>query len=501
MTDLQSRGGVRDGAPGSRRGAFARAHYAVAMEDHLRLRSAYRRRVITHAFGERYDSPVPLALFVLGGAVVVLLSFAFVWRRSVPGDEGPALDDVIVPPRPGRTASAASVLALALLVLAGLAGSQEVPENILPTVFWLVVWVVVPLSVGVLGDWTGPVNPFAAIARAAGSPRLRRALLGREEALEWDPARAWWISAGVYAVVVVGELVVNGVATLPRVTALALVVYALLCAAGAVLVGADAWTARAEMFTVVLATWGRLGWWRFRAPGRRGFGGGLDVPFEASPGRVVGVLLLLVSVSFDGLLSTPQWGRLAGGLPAGWTPGTSGYQLFATLTFGLLTVGTLAAFGAFAAGAGMASGRRVAPVHALTGLLPSLLPIAYGYLLAHYLQYVLVNGQLLLPLIGNPIGSESWPLHLPYPFTDEYEVATGIMPTSVVWYAQIVVIVAAHVVAVVLAHRHLAGRTREVHRARRSELPWLVAMVAYTMLSLWLLAQPLVEQASPATPS
>src|SRR5436190_20779285 len=36
-----------------------------------------------HAFGERYDSPVPLALFVVGGAVVVLLSFLLVYRTTV----------------------------------------------------------------------------------------------------------------------------------------------------------------------------------------------------------------------------------------------------------------------------------------------------------------------------------------------------------------------------------------------------------------------------------
>jgi hypothetical protein len=391
------------------------------------------------------------------------------------------------------------VLVLALLVLAGLLGSQEVPENILPTAFWLVAWVALPLAVGVVGDFTGPVNPFAAIARAAGSARLRRLVLGREEPLAWSPRRAWWISAAVFSLVVVGELVVNDVATLPRVTAVALVAYALVCAAGGVAVGADAWNTRAEMFTVVFSTWGRLGWFRFRAPGRRGFGGGLDVPFEASPGRVVGVLLLLVSVSFDGLLSTPQWGRLAGGLPAGLAPGTGGYRVFATAIFAALTVGTLVVFGAFAVGAGRAAGRRLGGVHALTGLLPSLLPIAYGYLLAHYLQYVLINGQLLLPLVGNPVGSESWPLHLPYPFNDDYEVATGIMPTSVVWYVQIVVIVLAHVVAVVLAHRHLAATAPARREARRSEWPWLVAMVGYTMLSLWLLAQPLVEEAAKAT--
>ena len=43
--------------------------------------------MIAHAFGERYDSPVPLALFVLGGAAAVLASFALVYRRET-GAEG-----------------------------------------------------------------------------------------------------------------------------------------------------------------------------------------------------------------------------------------------------------------------------------------------------------------------------------------------------------------------------------------------------------------------------
>jgi len=459
--------------------------------------------VIAHAFGERYDSPVPLALFVLGGAAAVLASFALVYRREAAAEGsdavGDASPDVVVPPRAGPAAAIASVVVLGLLVLAGLLGSQEVPENILPTAFWLVAWVATPLAVGVLGDFTGPANPFAAIARGADRPGARRLLLGRTAPLGWRPERAWWITNAVFALVVVGELILNGVAVLPRVTAVGLVAYALVCAAGGLVVGADAWTSRAEMFTVVFATWGRLGWFRFRAGGRRGFAGGLDMPFEASTGRVVGVLMLLVSVSFDGVLSTPQWSRFTAGLPTPVARGTHGYEVLATAAFAALTLATLAVFGAFALGAARAAGRRPGVVSALTGLLPSLLPIAFGYLLAHYLQYILVNGQLLFPLIGNPVGSQGWPLHLPYPFNDDYEVATGVMPTSVVWYVQIVVIVLAHVVAVVLAHRHLAATAPARREARRSEWPWLAAMVGYTMLSLWLLAQPLVEQAAKAT--
>jgi hypothetical protein len=130
-------------------------------------------------------------------------------------------------------------------------------------------------------------------------------------------------------------------------------------------------------------------------------------------------------------------------------------------------------------------------------LLPSLVPIAFGYLLAHNLEYILVNGQLMFPLLGNPPGGEdNWPLapHMPYPFNDSYEVNHSFLPSGFYWYVSLVVIIAVHVYAVILAHRHLVrvGATRELEL--RSEYPWLAAMVGYTCLSLWLLAQPLTKE-------
>jgi len=155
-------------------------------------------------------------------------------------------------------------------------------------------------------------------------------------------------------------------------------------------------------------------------------------------------------------------------------------------------------FGLFALAAVRAGGIRSGPRAALSGLLPSLVPIAFGYLLAHNAAYLLVNSQLMLPLIGNPVGMTSWPIHLPYSFNGTYEPNHTFLPSAFYWYLGVVVIVAVHVVAVVLAHRHLAGGARDERRARRSEYPWLVAMVAYTAFSLYLIAQPLVQESNPA---
>jgi hypothetical protein len=163
-------------------------------------------------------------------------------------------------------------------------------------------------------------------------------------------------------------------------------------------------------------------------------------------------------------------------------------------------VSTLVVFGLFAVAVARAGGHRGSPVAALSGLLPSLVPIAFGYLLAHNLEYLVVNGQLLIPLLGHPAGVSGgqW---LPAPFNDSFEVHRSLLPSGFYWYVAVAVIVAVHVVAVFLAHRHLVAAGDGQVRARRSEYPWLAAMVAYTMLSLWLLAQPLMEQAAGTSPS
>jgi len=57
----------------------------------------------------------------------------------------------------------------------------------------------------------------------------------------------------------------------------------------------------------------------------------------------------------------------------------------------------------------------------------------------------------------------------------------------------LVAIVLGHVAAVSLAHI-VALRRFEDHRlAIRSQIPMLVLMIAYTMMSLWIIAQPIVE--------
>jgi hypothetical protein len=459
--------------------------------------------ILAHAFGARYDLPIPLKLFVLGGAVVVVLSFLVAERRTVDTSIKTVPTDVTyIRPwtRSGVIWASISMLFLAFLIIVGITGSQEIPENIVPTSFWLVVWIIVPLTCGILGDWTQALNPFATLAKLCDRPGLRRTVLGSERPVGWPAKLGWWPAVVLYFLTACGELIVNKTAVQPRITALSLLVYALVSSFCGLMFGRR-WLERGEMFSVLFSTWGRLGFFRFGAYGRRGFAGGLDVPFEPSPSRTAFVLLLLVSVNFDGLISTPHWTSLTTHLKLAAPHPAYRLEIFATLVFLAIAVVVYAVFGGFAYAAARAAGVRERLVAALADLLPSMLPIAFGYLIAHNLQYVLINSQLLLPLIGNPTGLNSWPIHLFFPFNDNFEPHVKFLPNSFYWYFAVVVIIAVHIIAVVIAHRHLTLRSTGRAQARRGEYRWLVAMVAYTMLSLWLIAQPLTKEDKPASSS
>lgn len=439
---------------------------------------------LAHAFGERVELPIPLVAFVLGGAAVVAVSFVAVLPTKVDRREKDTPDATQVR-RVSTLAGAVGLVLVAALCWAGLAGAQEVPENILPTVFWVYVWVVVPLLCGTIGDFTNGVNPYGFLAQLGEklSPAKR----------SWPAWLGWWPAVVLIAAGTLAELIFNATTTLPRVIAWMLIGYAVYSVAMGALFGATAFRQRGELFTALFGLWGRLGYFRFGAPGRRGFAGGLESPFERSVSRSIFVLLLLVSISFDGLLSTPQWGRFQARHIA--FNDIHGAYVFRSVAFLVLTLVLYGVFLVFSTAVASAGGRHRSVFDTLSRLLPSLVPIAFGYLLAHYLQYVLINGQLILPLLGAP-GGAGTNLHLPYPFNDSYEVHTHFLPNAFYWYVDVAVIVAVHIVAVVLAHRSLARVGRTERTARRAEYPWIVAMVAYTALSLWLLAQPLTAAKS-----
>ena len=120
----------------------------------------------------------------------------------------------------------------------------------------------------------------------------------------------------------------------------------------------------------------------------------------------------------------------------------------------------------------------------------TLVPIALVYNAAHNYSYVVVSSQYMIPLLNDPL-HRGW--HL-LPAVASFTPNFGLAQASTVWYADIVLIVLGHVIAVFLSHLRAGERFRTAQRALLSQYPMLLLMVLYTMTSLWILAQPITKE-------
>src|SRR5262249_29715079 len=103
--------------------------------------------------------------------------------------------------------------------------------------------------------------------------------------------------------------------------------YSLLTWAGMALFGSQAWLRNGEVFTIFFGLFARFAPTEPAASGfaARPFAAGLLSRAAASPSEVALILLVLASVLFDGLLTTPEWaatqtwlhGTISGSSPIG----------------------------------------------------------------------------------------------------------------------------------------------------------------------------------------
>src|SRR6185369_2484816 len=142
-----------------------------------------------------------------------------------------------------------------------------------------------------------------------------------------------------------------------------------------------------------------------RALNLRPFGAGLLDGGGVSTSMVAFVLVLLSSVTFDGFTATPAWATIESAAYAALPP-LGGQRLAVIGTLGLLGFALLFAllYAAFARWMARAGGQPASGTAVARAFVVSLIPIAVAYHLAHYLTYMLVQGQRIIPLASDPLG-------------------------------------------------------------------------------------------------
>ena len=504
---------------------------------------------LAHGFAQRYDLPVPLGLYITGAALTVALSFgviAFFVRGRRAARDYPRFD-LLRSPLGGLISSRwligllrlLSVAGLVVVVVAGFVGAQNPYKNIAPTVIWVIWWVGFAYISGLIGNLWSLLNPWSSVFRWAESlvTRLtpaRRLGLG----LAWPKWLGNWPAVLLFVWFVWAELVWPE-SDNPAKLSLAALTYSILTWLGMLMFGRHAWLRHGEAFSLVFGFFARFSCTEIRvtdssviqacsaAHGHAGGRAGVDCLecFERAPAaerqlnlrpwavglltdRPIGasatvfVLVMLASVTFDGLLATPLWAEIASWMLYSQElrplilalQGITGNAIasistIAMLIFFLLFFVLYGLFNILMFFATPAAARRGTTVGQLIGsFVLSLVPIALAYHLAHYLSFLLIVGQYVIPLASDPFGL-GWNLF----GTRLYMVDIGIVGARFVWITSVVAIVIGHIVAVWLGHVMALRTFRDNRAALLSQVPMLLLMVGYTMLSLWILAQPVVE--------
>jgi hypothetical protein len=441
--------------------------------------------VFAHGLVQRSSLPIPEWLFGWAAAVVLCLSFvalAILWPK-------PRLEDPAWRPLPGGLGRflgsrgielAGGVIGVAVLVLvlaSGYFGPDTPLDNFAPTFVFITFWVGLVFVSALFGDVFGVFNPWRALGRVlfrGRAPRPYPEWLGR-----------WPAVAGLLAFTWI-ELA-SGWGEVPVTLATAVLGYSVLTLVAMGVYGAEPWTRHGETFSVYFNLFSRLSIFETRGVvGTRPFLGGLP-RLDPVPGTVALVVVMIGTVTFDGLSQGQLWKDLAVQLNDG----------FEAIGFGLDTTPKLVATVGLAIGVTIAGGFYTLGIEGARsvggdldaeqlrrGFIHSLVPIAMVYVAAHYLTFLLFEGQSIFYLASDPFG-EGWDLF----GTASSAIDYGLLSQNAAWYLQVGFVVLGHVAALVLAHDRALVLYGDPKLAVRSQYWMLAIMVGFTSLALWLLAQ------------
>jgi hypothetical protein len=446
---------------------------------------------LAHGLVGRQDLPIPRWLFAWGAAVVLVISFvalAVLWPR--PRLEEAAERRVLrVPAVLEVVCGVLGIAAFALVVYAGLAGTQTPTANITPTVIYVLFWVGIPFASAVFGDVFAAFNPWRAVARAV-SWAAGRASGGRlPEPMAYPAWLGRWPAAfGILAFAWVELVYANR--DDPSILAVLALLYAATQLIGMSVYGIDAWSRRADAFSVYFNLFSKIAplHWRERTLYRRPPLAGAP-HLDLVPGTVALLCVMIGTTSFDGFSQGTLWSGTNAIAPTlqqrfinlGFSQEIA---LEITFTIGLLFMVCFVG-GLYRAGiAGMGSiGGHHAPGELARRFAHSLIPIALAYVVAHYFSLLAYQGQAMASLVSDPLGDGS-NVFGTATATIDYNVisATGI------WYVQVAALVLGHAAGLTLAHDRALTVYRRVRDATRSQYWMLAIMVGFTSLGLWLLS-------------
>jgi hypothetical protein len=442
--------------------------------------------VFAHGLVQRSQLPIPEWLFAWAAAAVLCVSFvalAALWPkprledagwRPLPGGAGRALGSRAVEVAGGVI----GIAVLVLVLVTGYAGPPTPLDNFAPTFIFIIFWVGLVFASLLLGDVFRLFNPWRALGRALLRDRQRRAYP--------DKLGRWPAAVGLLGFTWI-ELA-SGWGEHPQTLATAVAGYSVLTLAAMTVYGVEPWARWGETFSVYYNLFSRLSVFetRDRVVGVRPPLGGLP-RVDPITGTVALVVVMIGTVTYDGLSQGPLWKDIAVQLSDGLSSLGVGLETTPKIvsTLGLLLgVALVGGFYTLGIEGARSVGGDLDAEQLRRRFIHSLVPIAMVYVVAHYLTFLLFEGQSIFYLASDPFG-EGWDLF----GTASAAIDYSLLSQNAAWYLQVAFVVLGHVAALVLAHDRALVLYRDPKLAVRSQYWMLAIMVGFTSLALWLLSQ------------
>ena len=415
---------------------------------------------------------IPLWLFLSTGGGVVGVSFlltSFVTDRDLIRDIHDRRREVGLSAATRRTLAGAArlvgVVGLVAVLLVGAFGPADPLRNLAVLVVWVGWWAGYTMTTYLVGNSWPALNPWRA------GLWLREWLPAPSPSY---PARlgSWPAVAGLLGLVWLE--VVSPLADDPRLLTGVVLAYTLVTLAGAYVLG-ETWFERVDPVSRVFAAYGAVaplysddeGRPRARVPGT----GLEDEGLARDASDVAFVAALLWVTTYDGLVATPPWRDFASAAVGGGVPAPLLYPAALLAGFGLF-------LGLYRWA--IRRGRRDAesyrePAELARRFAPSLLAIAAGYHVAHYLGYLIELSPALVGALAAPLSPGA--------------------PVAVVlpaWFSALALgfVLLGHLAAIWVAHAVAYDLFPSRMQAVRSQYALTAAMVFYTMTSLWIVSRP-----------
>lgn len=491
-----------------------------------------------HGFGDRYDLPLPLSFFAVGGAATVVLSFVLIgvvvrgeaWQLGYPRlnlfryswlrwlSSWPFLFPIKL----------LSVFLLLMVISTGLFGNDRPADNLAPTFVWVIWWVGLGFFVALFGNLWALVNPWKILFGWLEN-LYQQFWPGQELSLGFEFPQRWgiWPAVALFFSFAWVENALSESAD-PQMLARLVIAYSIITLLAMFIFGKHQWLRQGEAFSVVFGILSRFSITEVRVAepsvcrdcnsrncqaadspcldchecleyaeqpefNLRPPAVGLNNLGSIAPSVVAMVILLLASVTFDGFSATPEWLAFQTFFILHFPTLTSQLVNGATIASTLGLLGIPLAFAAvywfFSHLMHRVVGQRTPDVPTLVAsFVFSLVPIALAYNYAHFLSFLLIQGQQIIALVSDPFGT-GWNLF----GTADYLINIRVTNARFIWFFSVGVIVAGHIMAVYLAHVRAIVIYSDRAKVLKSQLPMLGLMVLYTVVSLWIVSRPITE--------